>query len=118
MVALEGLMVIDARVPAVIVRVAVAVFPESLAVTVWLPAVAAVQVAPVQEPLGVMVNVVAPVTFPSELLLESNPVVVYVWLPPEVIVELVGLMVMWSSAPAFTVKEAVPALPASVPVTV
>jgi hypothetical protein len=36
-------------------------------VTVWAPAVVAVQTAPVQEPFGAIVKVVVGVTSPSEL---------------------------------------------------
>ena len=46
---------------------AVPVLPPSLPVTVCAPATVAVQVAPVQEPLGPIVNVVLAVTSPSEL---------------------------------------------------
>ena len=42
-------------------------------VTVWAPAAVAVQVAPVQEPLGAIVNVVPGVRSPSELSYWSRP---------------------------------------------
>ena len=52
---------------------AVAVLPPSLPVTVCAPATVAVQVFPVHEPFGAMLNVVEPVTSPSELPVASNP---------------------------------------------
>ena len=60
-------------VVAVTVRFAVAVLPPSVPVTVCGPATVAVHVAPVQEPSGLIVNVVAPVTSPRLLLKASNP---------------------------------------------
>ena len=54
-------------------RLAVPVLPPLVPVTVCAPAVVAVQVAPVQEPSGAIVNVVVPVTLPSELLNWSRP---------------------------------------------
>ena len=57
----------EARADPVMVKVALAVWPLSVPVTVWAPASVAVQEASVQLPLGVMVKVVAPVTSPSEL---------------------------------------------------
>ena len=59
--------------PAVTVSVAELVFPASVPVTVCEPATVAVQVAPVQEPLGPIVNVVLPVTSPSEFPAASKP---------------------------------------------
>ena len=59
-------------------------------VTVCAPAAVAVQVAPVQEPFGAIVNVVAAVTLPSELSNWSRPCAVYVWEPPEAIVADAG----------------------------
>jgi hypothetical protein len=91
---LAGEIVMEAKVPALTVNVAVAVFVASVPVTVCAPEVVAVQVAPAQDPLGPIEKVVAPVTFPSELLFESNPVAVYVWLPPEVIEAEAGAIVM------------------------
>src|SRR5690349_24254558 len=52
------------------------------------------------------------------LLLASKAVAVYAWLPPAVMVALAGLMVMWSSEPAFTVRVAVAVFPPLAPVTV
>ena len=63
-------------VPEVTVNVAVSVLPLSVPVTVCDPATVAVQVAPVQEPLGEMENVVDPVTSPREFPDWSNPVAV------------------------------------------
>ena len=54
-------------------RVAVADFPLSTAVTVCDPALVAVQAAPVHEPSGVMVKVVAAVARPRSLPYWSNP---------------------------------------------
>jgi hypothetical protein len=48
------------------------VLPPSLPVTVWAPAVVAVQRLPVHEPLGAIVNVVAAVTSPRELFAASK----------------------------------------------
>ena len=47
--------------------------PPSLPVTVCAPALEAVQVAPVQEPFGAIVKLVAAVTSPSELSYWSRP---------------------------------------------
>src|SRR6266536_625299 len=118
MVAVAGLMVMWSSAPAETVRLAVAVLPPSLPVTVCAPATVAVQLAPVHEPSGAMVKVVEAVTSPRLLLPASKPVAVYAWLPPEVMVAVAGLIVIWSSAPAFTVRLAVAVLPPSLPVTV
>ena len=55
------------------VRVAVPVAVLSVAVTVCAPAIVAVHVEPVQEPSGLIVNVVAAVMSPRSLLYWSNP---------------------------------------------
>jgi len=47
--------------------------PELVPVTVCAPAVAAVQLTPLQEPSGEIVNVVFEVTSPSELSYWSRP---------------------------------------------
>ena len=73
MVALAGLIVMWSRAPGLTLRLAVAVLPPSVPVTVCGPATVAVHVAPVQEPFGLIVNVVAPVTLPRLLLKASNP---------------------------------------------
>jgi hypothetical protein len=52
----------------------------------------AVQVASVQEPSGVILNVVAAVTSPKLVLKASNACAVYGWLAPDAIVELAGLI--------------------------
>jgi hypothetical protein len=65
---------IEARGPALTVRVAVPWMDPSVPVTVWAPATVAPQLAPVQLPLGAMVKVVEPVTVPSELPYWSAPV--------------------------------------------
>ena len=54
-------------------RVAVPVLPASVPVTVWAPPTVAVQEGPVQEPSGLIVNVVLAVRSPSELLYWSRP---------------------------------------------
>jgi hypothetical protein len=117
-VAEAGLIVMWSSAPALTVRLAVAIFPLSLPVTVWLPATVAVQEAPVQEPSGAIENVVEAVTLPRLLLKLSKPCAVYAWLPPAVIVAEAGLIVMWSRAPALTVRLAVAVFPLSSPVTV
>ena len=53
--------------PAVTLSEAVLVLPPSLPVTVCAPAEVAVQLAPVQDPFGVIEKVVFAVTSPSEL---------------------------------------------------
>jgi hypothetical protein len=58
--------------PAKTVSVALLVFPPSVPVTVCEPAVDAVQVVPVHEPSGEIVNVVALVTSPRALPAASN----------------------------------------------
>ena len=57
----------EARPAALTVSVAVAVWPASVPVTVWVPAELVVQEAVEQEPSGVMAKVVLMVTSPSEL---------------------------------------------------
>jgi hypothetical protein len=57
-------------------RLAVAVLPELLPVTVWPPATVAVQLEPVHEPLGAMVKVVLAVRSPRLLPYRSEPVAV------------------------------------------
>src|SRR5215210_4796503 len=103
---------------AVTVSVALPVLPPLVPVTVWLPATEAVQVAPVQEPSGAIVNVVVDVTSPSEFSYWSRPSAVYACEPPEAIVADAGESTGWSSAPAVTVNEAVAVLPPLFPVTV
>ncbi len=93
-------------------------FPASTPVTVCAPVAEAVQVAPVHDPSGPTENTVDAVTSPSELFEESKPSAVYVCEPPALIVAVAGLMTMWSTPPAATSSDAVPVLPASVPVTV
>src|SRR6266576_1564144 len=61
------------RAAALTCRLAVPVLPPLVPVTVCAPAVVAVQVAPVQEPSGAIVNVVVPVRLPSGLLNWSRP---------------------------------------------
>ena len=67
------------------VSVTALVLPASVPVTVCGPAVVAVQVAPVQEPSGEIVNVVCAVASPSELLELSNASAVSLG-PPAVMV--------------------------------
>jgi hypothetical protein len=55
-----GAMVKVATGPAVTVRVTVAVFPVSRAVTVWTPTMLAVQLYWLQEPSGLMLRLVGP----------------------------------------------------------
>jgi hypothetical protein len=66
-VALEGLITMWLLVPASTWSVAVPVFVDFVAVTVCVPALEAVQAAPVQEPSGLIVKVVVAVTSPIEL---------------------------------------------------
>jgi hypothetical protein len=54
-------------VPASTWSVAVPIFVDFVAVTVCVPALEAVQAAPVQEPSGLIVKVVVAVTSPIEL---------------------------------------------------
>ena len=68
------------------------VLPPLLPVTVCAPAFVAVQTLPVQEPSGPIVNVVEPVTSPSELLEASNASAVYVREPPAAIDADTGLI--------------------------
>ena len=86
--------------------------------TVCAPALVAVQMLPVQEPLGAIANVVEAVTSPSGLPAASKPWAVKVCEPPAVIVELAGLSPRWSGVALVTWSEAVPLLPELVPVTV
>jgi len=65
-----------------------------------------------------MENVVDAVTSPSELFAASKPCAVKACGAPMLVVAVDGLIVMWSSAPEPTWSEAVPVLPAFVPVTV
>jgi hypothetical protein len=60
-------MVIEDKPAAVTVKVAVAVWPASLPVTVWTPATEAVQEEVVQEPSGAMLKTVEAVTTPRGL---------------------------------------------------
>jgi hypothetical protein len=64
----------EVMVPTFTCRVAVPVLPLSVPVTVCGPAALAVQIAPVHEPSGDILNVVATVTSPKLLLLLSRPV--------------------------------------------
>ena len=78
-------------VAAVTASEAVPVLPEvCVPVTVCGPATEALQLAPVQEPSGAIVKVVAAVTSPSVLLNASRPSAVYVSEPPELIVAEAG----------------------------
>ena len=104
--------------PAFTVNVALLVLPPLLPVTVCAPAFVAVQVAPVQEPSGAIVNVVEPVTSPSELFEASNACAVYACDPPAEIDADAGLITMWSTDAASIVSVAVPVAPTEVPVTV
>src|SRR5919204_539565 len=108
----------SSTLPLVTCSDAVPVLPVSLPVIVGAPATEAVHVAPVQEPSGAIENVVAEVTSPRLLSYWSRPCAVYVCEPPELIVADAGDSARWSSAPAFTVNEAVFVLPLSLPVTV
>src|SRR6266540_2690420 len=96
----------------------VLVFPELLPVTVCEPETVAVQTFAVHEPFARIENVVRAVTSPSELFAASKPSAVYVCEPPALIVALAGLITMWSTPDVLTCSEAVPVVPASVPVTV
>ena len=58
MVAVAGLSAIWSSAPGLTLRLAVAVLPPSVPVTVWGPTTVAVHVAPVHEPSGLIVNVV------------------------------------------------------------
>src|SRR5436305_374566 len=104
--------------PPVTCSEAVPVLPASVPVTVWPPTTDAVQVAPVQEPFGTMVNVVAPVTSPTELPYESRPSAVKDPFPPAAIVADGGETTRWSSAAGATVSVAVPLVAPAVAVTV
>jgi hypothetical protein len=95
----------------------VPVLPDFVPVTVCVPATEAVQVAPVQEPSGEIVNVVVEVTSPRELSYWSRPSAVYACDPPDVMVVEAGERTRWSSAPAVTLNEAVAVLPLLLPVT-
>src|SRR5919202_508430 len=97
---------------------AVLVFPPLAPVTVCVPATDAVQVVPVQDPFGAIEKVVVAVTSPRELSYWSRASAVYVCEAPAAIVAVAGVIVMWSTPPLVTSREAVPVLPASVPVTV
>ena len=97
---------------------AVPVLPAFVPVTVWPPADVAVQLAPEQDPLASIENVVVEVTSPSELSYWSRPSAVYTCEPPAVITAEAGDSAKWSSAPAVTVNDAVPVLPPALPVTV
>ena len=97
---------------------AVPVLPAFVPVTVCAPADVAVQLAPEQDPLASIENVVVEVTSPSELSYWSRPSAVYACEPPAVITAEAGDSAKWSSAPAVTLNDAVPVLPPSLPVTV
>jgi len=92
--------------------------PAFVPVTVCAPADVAVQLAPEQDPLASIENVVVEVTSPSELSYWSRPSAVYACEPPDAIVAEAGASTRWSSAPAVTLNDAVPVLPPSFPVTV
>ena len=66
----------EVMAPAFTCRLAVPVLPLSVPVTVCGPATVAVQTAPVHEPSGAMLNVVAPVTSPKLFPVLSKPVAV------------------------------------------
>jgi hypothetical protein len=118
MLADAGLIVSELKLPALTVRLAAAVLPLSLPVTVCAPATVAVQVAPVHEPSGLIVKVVELVTAPRLLPYASEPIAVKLWLPPEVMLADAGLIVSELRLPAFTVRLATAVLPLLVPVTV
>src|ERR687887_589428 len=86
--------------PGFTVSVDVLVLPPSFPVTVCAPEAVAVQVFPVHEPSGVMLNVVFEVTSPSELSYWSRPSAVYVCEPPDAIDAEAGASARWSSGPA------------------
>src|SRR3982751_2651544 len=106
------------RAAAVTVNEAVPVLPASVPVTVCGPLAVAAQLAPVHVPSGATEKVVNGVTSPSEFPDASKPSAVYVCEPPAPIVALAGLIAMRSRTPCTTSSDAVPVLPASVPVTV
>jgi hypothetical protein len=68
------------------------VLPLYVPLTVCEPAMLAVQPAPVHEPLGLIENVVEPVTSPRLLPYASNASAVYAWLAPAVIAADAGLI--------------------------
>src|SRR5919204_1735195 len=68
--------------PADTFNVALLLLPPSVPVTVCAPAVVAVHTLAVHDPSGAIVNVVDPVTSPSELFDASNACAVYVCDPP------------------------------------
>ncbi len=72
-VAVAGLITMWLLLPASTCSVAVPVFVDFVPVTVCVPAFDAVQVAPVHEPSGLIVNVVVEVTSPIELSYASRP---------------------------------------------
>ena len=90
------------------------VLPALVPVTVCGPATEAVQVAPLQEPFGAIVKVVAEVTSPSELPYTSRPSAVYVCDVLETIVAVDGDSTRWSRAAGFTSTDAVAVTVASV----
>ena len=92
--------------------------PAFVPVTVCAPADVAVQLAPEQDPLASIENVVVEVTSPSELSYWSRPSAVYVCEPPAAITAEAGDSAKWSSTPAVTLNDAVPVLPLLLPVTV
>ena len=77
----------------------------------WEPAVVAVQTAPVQEPSGLIVNVVELVTFPREFPLESVALAEYVFELPAAMLALAGVIVSEPAEPEVTVRVAVSVLP-------
>ena len=97
---------------------AVPVLPAFVPVTVCAPEDVAVQLAPAQDPLASIENVVVEVVSPSELSYWSRPSAVYACEPPAVMTAEAGDSAKWSSAPAVTPNDAVPVLPPSLPVTV
>jgi len=82
-----GVVAVTSRVaaaPGFTVSVASSVNTPLVPVTVWAPATVAVQLDPVHEPSGAMLNVVPGVTLPRLLPNASNPSAVYAWLSPAI----------------------------------
>jgi len=117
-VALPGETTIWSRAPAVTPNEAVSDLPLDDPVTVCPPAVVAVQLAPPQEPFGVIEKSVDPVTSPSEFPEESNPSAVYACESPAEMVALPGDTTIWSRGPAVTFNVAVSDWPSYAAVTV
>src|ERR1700730_2069758 len=118
MVAWAGARPMWSKPPGLTRSVAVADLPLLVPVTVWVPALVAVQLVPVQLPAGAMLNVVAVVTSPMLLPYWSAAVAVYVALPPARIAVEAGAIVNVPTGPGVTVSGTVAVLPVSVAVTV